>query len=281
VHPGAVYSPKMTGTSWSILALAQMGGSIEEDKRIDTACRYLLDAALSPGGQFSSTREAFKTFNCLQGNMLYALIELGCRDKRLDKAFEWMARTITGEDLPVKTTAAGISPAEGEKFKLYPYSYIIGSLFGCKHALHCAWAGAKQMLALARLAEERRTPLIERAIVAGVNYFFTNDPATANFPGEQASRPDFRWWHFTFPVVGMDLLQVAVALTALGYGKDPRMVNLLALIREKQDSEGKWLLEKNYGSSHKYWVKYGTPDKPNKWVTLRATRVLKRAGEQE
>jgi hypothetical protein len=277
IHPGVVYSPKMLGTSWAILALTQMGGSMEEDKRIGTACRYLMDVALSPGGQFSSTGEAYKTFSCLQGNMVYALMELGCRDKRLDKAYEWMARTITGEDLPAKTTASGLSIAGDRNPKLHPYNYIIGSLFPCKHAPHCAWAGAKQMLALSCLPPEKRTPLIKQAIETGIRYFFTNDPATALFPGEQAPQPDRRWWHFTFPVVGMDLLQVADALTALGYGKDPRMANLFALIREKQGADGKWLREKNYGSSHKYWVNYGTLDKPNKWVTLRAIRVLKRA----
>jgi hypothetical protein len=279
VHPGHVYNPKMTGTSWSILALAQMGGSLEEDARIGTACTYLLDTALSPGGQFSNNGEAYKTFSCLQGNMVYALMELGCRDKRLEKAYEWMARTITGEDLPQKTSTAGITPDEDEKAKLYPYNYITGSLFGCKHAPHCAWAGAKQMLALSLLPPDRRTPLIKHAIEAGLGYFLTNDPATALFPGEQAPRPDLRWWHFTFPVVGLDLLQVAEALTALGYGNDPRLSNLLRLIQEKQGADGKWVREKNYGSNHKWWVKYGVFDKPDKWVTLRAMRVLKRAGE--
>jgi hypothetical protein len=279
VHPGYVYTPKMRGTSWAILALAQMGGSIEEDKRIVTACNYLLHISLSAGGQFSNAGEAFKTYSCLQGNMLYALMDLGCRDQRLAAAYEWTARTITGEDLPSKTTASGITPTSGENAKLVPFTYIIGSLFPCRHALHCGWAGAKQMLALARLPKAHRTPLIKRAIQAGAKYFLTNDPATANFSGENAPQPDPRWWKFTFPVAGFDLLQVAEAMTALDYGRDPRMSNLLSLIREKQDNDGKWLLEKNYGYSHKWWVKYGTADKPSKWVTLRAMRVLKQAGE--
>jgi len=38
LHPGYVYNPKCQGTSWSIISLAQMGGSIEEDKRISIAC---------------------------------------------------------------------------------------------------------------------------------------------------------------------------------------------------------------------------------------------------
>lgn len=279
VHPGYVYTPKTTGTSWSILALAQMGGSLEEDKRIGTACDYLLNTALSPGGQFSSGGIAYKTFSCLQGNMTYALMDLGCRDKRLDKAYEWMSRTITGEGLPSKITSAGITLAEGDKEKLYPLTYIIGPLFPCQHSRHCGWAAAKQMLALARLPEERRTPLIKRAIETGVKYIFTNDPATALFPGEQAPRPDRRWWKFQFPVTGMDLLQVAEAMTGLGYGQDFRMSNLLDLIREKQNDDGSWLTEKNYGYQHKWWVKYGTVDKPSKWVTVRAMRVLKQAAQ--
>ncbi len=280
VHPGNVYAPKCQGTSWSIIALAQMGGSVEGDKRIGVACSYLLDYALAKGGQFCSGGDARKTFNCFQGNMLTSLMDLGCKDDRLDTAYEWTARTVTGEGLPTKATKEGLPTAGSNSDKLLPFSYIIGSLFACRHARHCAWAGAKVMLALSRLPAERRYPLVKRAIQAGVDYFFDSDPATANFPGETAPRPDQRWWQFHFPVVGMDLLQVAEALTALGYGADPRLANTLDLIRSKQDQHGRWPLEKNYGYWHKWWVNYGPANKPNKWVTLRAMRMLKQAAQQ-
>jgi hypothetical protein len=280
VRPGYVYVPKCQGTSWSIISLAQMGASIEEDKRIGTACSYLLDNALSKGGQFSNNGDASKTFNCFQGNMLTSLMDLGCRDERLDVAYEWTARTVTGEGLPSKVTREGLATVDSSSGKIFPLYYITGPLFSCRRLKHCAWAGAKVMMALSRLPAERRSPLIKRAIEAGVDYFFSSDPATADFPGEMAPRPDRRWWKFHFPVVGMDLLQVAEALTALGYGADPRLGNTLKLIRDKQDENGRWSLEKNYGYWHKWWVSYGSINKPNKWVTLRAMRVLKRAGEQ-
>jgi len=280
LHPGNVYTPKCQGTSWSIIALAQLGASLEEDKRIGSACSYLLDYAMSKGGQFSSSVEAYKTFNCFQGNMLTSMMDLGCRDARLDTAYAWTARTVTGEGLPAKVTREGIAKADSSSGKLSPFYYITGPLFSCRRMTHCAWAGAKVMLALSRLPEERRTPLIQRAIRAGVDYFFIADPATAWFPGEKAPRPDHRWWKFHFPVVGLDLLQVAEALTALGYGADPRLANTLDLIRSKQDENGRWALEKNYGYWHKWWVNYGSINKPNKWVTLRAMRVLKQAGQQ-
>lgn len=280
LHPGYVYVPKCQGTSWSIISLAQMGGSIEEDKRIAAACSYLVDYALAKGGQFSGSGDASKTFNCFQGNMLTSLMDLGCKDDRLDTAYEWTARTVTGDGLPAKVTKQGLATADSISGKLFPFSYITGPLFSCRWIAHCAWAGAKVMLALSRLPEGHRTPLIKRAIQAGVDYFFSSDPATADFPGEMAPRPDRRWWKFHFPVVGMDLLQVAEALTALGYGADPRLVNTLDLIRSKQDEIGRWALEKNYGYWHKWWVNYGSINKPNKWVTLRAMRVLKQAAQQ-
>jgi hypothetical protein len=280
VRPGHVYVPKCQGTVWSIISLAQLGASIEEDKRIETACTYLLDHAMAKGGQFSDTGEASKTFNCLQGNLLTSLMDLGCQDNRLDVAYEWTAQTVTGEGLPLKVTSEGLVTADSSTTKLRPFSHVTGPLFACRGTNHCAWAGAKVMLAFSRLPVERRSGLINRAIDAGVRYFFSADPATADFPGEMAPVPDPRWWKFHFPVIGLDLLQVAEALTALGYGSDSRLANTLDLIRRKQDEHGRWLLEKNYGYSHKWWVEYGSLRKPNKWVTLRALRVLKRAEQQ-
>jgi hypothetical protein len=206
-------------------------------------------------------------------------MDMGCNDVRIDIAYEWTARTVTGEGLPLKVTSEGLVHADSGSTGLRSLSYITGSLFTCRmnKGRSCAWAGAKVMLALSRLPVERRSGLIKRAIEAGVKYFFSADPATAVFPGEMAPVPDPRWWHFHFPVTGMDILQVAEGLTALGYGGDPRLANTLDLIRGKQDEHGRWLLETNYGYWHKWWVNYGSINKPNKWVTLRALRVLKQA----
>lgn len=70
-----------------------------------------------------------------------------------------------------------------------------------------------------------------------------------------------------------DLLQIAEALAALGLGRDKRLSNALALIRGKQDAQGRWALE--YGYSGKAWGDFGPLKHANKWITLRALRVLK------
>jgi hypothetical protein len=139
---------------------------------------------------------------------------------------------------------------------------------------------AAQIKAFANLPQEKRTELIKRAIETGVNFFLSGDPSRAEFPGHRLGTPDNRWWQFRFPSFwGADILQIAEVLAKLGYGQDPRLANTIDLILSKQDEHGRWLMEW-VDHSHKMWVKYGTLNQPNKWVTLRAMRVLKRAAER-
>jgi hypothetical protein len=69
-----------------------------------------------------------------------------------------------------------------------------------------------------------------------------------------------------------DLLQNVEALVGLGYGKDSRLQNALDFIRQKPDNQGRWPLEYDY--TGKTWLDFGLKKQHNKWVTLRALRVL-------
>jgi hypothetical protein len=194
-------------------------------------------------------------------------MELGCQDPRLEKAYEWMARTVTGE---------GIAPMEEKDAPVRYYAYKCGPTFACgvNGKLPCAWGGVKVMLAFSKLASRQQTPLIQKAIQQGVEFFFGLDPATAKYPTRENNKPNRAWWKFGFPVFYVtDLLQLAEALVSLGYGNDPRLSNVLTIILEKQDREGRWLFEYDY--TGKTWIDFGKKQQPNKWVTLRALRVLK------
>lgn len=130
------------------------------------------------------------------------------------------------------------------------------------------------MLALGKWPPAQRTPIIRRAIQQGVDFLFSVDPAQATYPIGYGNKPSQNWWKFGFPIFYVtDLLQVVEALAALGHGYAPRLSRALALIREKQDANGRWALEYDY--SGKGWVDFGAKKQPNKWVTLRALRVLK------
>ena len=132
-------------------------------------------------------------------------------------------------------------------------------------------------LAFSQCPADYRTPLVERAIEQGVGFLFSVDPAVADYPTGWTDKPSGNWQKFGFPVFYVtDLLQTVEALVGLGHGHDPRLANALALIRAKQDAGGRWPLEYNY--TGKTWVDFGAKKQPNKWVTLRALRVLKAVG---
>jgi hypothetical protein len=269
VEAGPGYNPKYRSTVWAIILLGQLGASIAMDNRIEQACRYLLEHALTEHGQFTASGTPSGTADCLQGNLCTAMLELGCDDPRLDQAFEWMARSVTGE---------GIAPLEDKQAPLRYYAGKCGPLFACgaNNKLPCAWGGVKVMLAFGKLPLERRTPLIENAIEQGVEFLLGVDPAEAAYPAGWSDKPSRNWWKFGFPVFYVtDILQNIEALVRLGYGADPRLSNALDLIRAKQDANGHWALEYDYAG--KTWVDFGKKKLPNKWVTLRAAWVLKHA----
>jgi hypothetical protein len=267
VEPGPGYNPKYRSTVWAITLLAQLGARVEEDPRISKACAYLLDHALTKGGQFTTSGAPSGTVDCLQGNLCWALPELGYDDPRLERAFEWIARSITGE---------GIASSEDKQATVRYYAYKCGPTFACgaNNKQPCAWGSVKVMLALGKCPQKYRTPLIEQAIQKGIEFLFSVDPADAAYPAGLNNAPSQNWWKFGFPVFYVtDLLQLVEALAALGYGNDPRLARAIAFICKKQDAKGRWALEYDYAG--KTWVDFGAKKQPNKWVTLRALRILK------
>lgn len=269
VKPGAGYAPKYHGTVWSLIMLAQLGASAETDARISQGCGYLLEHALTEYGQFSISGNPSDTIDCLQGNLCATLLDLGVEDPRLEQAFEWMARTTTGE---------GVAPmgTRGTKMRYYSGKIGPGFLCGANNKQACAWGAVKVMLAFSKLRPERRPPLIEEAIQQGVNFLLGGDPAEAPYPNGYNDKPSGNWWKFGFPLFYItDLLQNVEALVELGFGADRRLANALDLIRSKQDADGRWPLEYSYIG--KTWIDFGEKKQPNKWVTLRAARVLKQS----
>lgn len=269
--PGSGYSPKYRSTVWSVTLLGQLGAHAAEDERIGLACEYLLNHILTDDGQITMNGRLSGRIDCLEGNLCAALVDLGCEDPRLEKAFEWMARGVTGE---------GIAPRTEKRAPVrYLASGSCAPMFACSanDKLPCGWGAAKVMLAFSKWPATRRTPVIERAIEQGIDFLFSVDPAEAAYPAGYAEKPNRSWWQFGFPVFYVtDVLQVAEALAGLGYAKDPRLANAVDLIAGKAGLDGRWL--KEYSYEGKTWLKFGEKKQPSKWVTLRALRVMKAAG---
>lgn len=264
---GAGYGPKYASTVWAMVLLCQLGAHIDEDSRIATACDYVLTHALTRFGQFSTNGAPGNTIDCLQGNLCWALMSLGASDARLDKAIDWMARTVTGE---------GIAPASDKTNPERYYGYKSGPLFQCSVNGNqpCAWGAVKVMMALGAIPVDQRTPHVACAIAAGAEFLLAGDVARAGYPNGLNDHPSSSWWKFGFPLFYItDVLQNVECLVLLGCGDDPRLLPAYDLIRSKCDSEGRWPLEYHYNG--KTWIDVGRKGAPSKWVTLRALRALR------
>src|SRR5438093_6562727 len=88
---------KYTGTVWSLMFLDQMGAD-PRDRRIQRACRYVLEHTQAPNGGFGWNNRDGGVVHRLNGNLLRALIDFGLLDDASVRAsVDWQARSITGE----------------------------------------------------------------------------------------------------------------------------------------------------------------------------------------
>ena len=74
------------------------------------------------------------------------------------------------------------------------------------------------------------------------------------------------WWHYDV-LRGLDYLRHA------GVVPDERMAEAIDLVASKRDSDGRWLLESRYPGTMPVELDEGE-SQPNRWITLRALRVL-------
>jgi hypothetical protein len=267
VKPGANYGPKYTGTLWSIIFLAQLGADGRHEQ-VRTGGEYVFSHYPAPEGGLSGDGRRSFLIHCLQGNLVAALIDLGwLGDERLERGIDWLARSITGEGIALHTEKG--APVR------FLRSGNSGPDFLCSANDHmpCAWGAVKALLGLSKIPVEKRTPAVQRAIDAGVEFLLSRDPAAADYPMGTAEKPSLSWFRFGYPLGYVtDVLQNLEVLTALGYGADPRLQNGIDLLLRMQGNDGRFLMKYSYNG--KTWVDIEEKNKPSKWVTLRALRVL-------
>ncbi len=267
--PGPGYATKFRGTVWQVIFLEQLGAD-PGDERVQRACDYVLSHSQAQSGGFGASGAvgaaeppSSAVIHCLNGNLLRALIGLGrLDDERVARAIDWEARAITGEGI-TKWYASGTS----------------GPNFACaaNERLPCAWGAVKALRGLAAIPEERRTPVVRRAIEAGVAFLMSRDPSVADHPaGWGNTRPSGSWFKLGFPSGYVaDVLQDLEVLAELDDGPDPRLAPAIDWLLAKQDAEGRWKNE--YAHNGRTWVDFERQGKPSKWVTLRACRFLRSA----
>ena len=261
--PGAGYSPKYTGTVWSLVLLAQMGAD-RSDPRIQRAAEYVLEHTLSPQGWFSYNGTSSGFIHCHAGYLGEAMFNLGFGDDpRVEAAITMQARMVTGEGI------AYMGSEDPVRF----YHYTPGPNFVCSK-LPCAWGAVKALKAISSVPDQRRTQTMRSAIERGKELFFSTDLTVCKFSNRERGKPSGNWFKFGFPLFYIgDVLEVLDVKSRFGEGQHPHLKNAWKLVLDKQDAQGRWPMEYSYNG--KLWSDIEEKGKPSKWVTLRVLRALK------
>jgi len=253
MHPGVGYSPKYKASVWQVIFLAQLG--VPRAPATDRACGYLLDNARLPNGLFTADRTARGAIPCLSGNLLRAMRQLGCIDPRLEEGTEALAQAVVHDEFRCWCNA---KPRAARM----------------RDGLPCAWGAVKALGAFAELPADRRSPAVQSAVEGGIALLLGGDPTSGGYPAPGGPSP--LWGQLGFPLAyASDLLEALELLLRLGVGRQPSIQAAVDLVTSKRDGAGRWALEY---TPHNTWSSFGPVGRPNKWVTLRALRVLKAWG---
>jgi hypothetical protein len=249
--PGAGYSPKYRATVWQVIWLAALGAPRTD--AMERACGYVLDHSRLPDGRFSAHKTAQGAIACLNGNLLRAMRQLGVEDPRLEESTEALARMVSRDGFRCRFNVPGPPPAR------------------MRDGLPCAWGAIKALGAFAEIPREERSPAVQSTVEEGLGLLRSGDLAGGGYPA--ATEPSALWQKFGFPLgYTSDLLEALEVLGSLGAGHVPGLAAAVAIARSKRDESGRWALEYTPENT---WAGFGQLGKPNKWVTLRALRVLK------
>jgi len=260
--PEKFYGLKYTGTVWTLLLLAELAAD-PLDPRVQKACEFILQHSQNPEtGGFSHAQSA-KTqtglasgvIPCLTGNMTYSLIRLGyLEDSRVQSAINWITKYQRADD------AIDYTP-EGEMYS---------RLYTCWGRHTCHMGAAKSLKALAAIPPDKRSPEINTKIEELAEYFLKHHLYKKSHNLSEISRPG--WLKPGFPLMYQtDILELLSIFDDLGI-KDLRLSNAAEIIKNKQGSDGKWILESS--NNGKMLVTIEKKGSPSKWITLRAGKVL-------
>ncbi|MBI5494509.1 MAG: nitrogen fixation protein NifH [Deltaproteobacteria bacterium] len=262
--PERFYTAKYTGTAWQLIILAELMAD-GTDPRIRQACHLILDlsqdreshgfsvhhAARSGGGRHS------EVIPCLTGNLVFALLRLGCGARpEVQQAVRWMATYQRFDD--------GIADA--------PQGWPYDRWEMCWGRHTCHMGVVKALKALAEIPVRARPPAVRRCIANGVEFLLVHHVYKRSHDLARVSKPG--WQRFGFPLMYQtDVLEILLILTQLGC-RDARMQEAVDLLRSRQDAAGRWCLANP--PPGRCWVDIEPKGQPSKWVTLRALTVLKR-----
>ncbi|MFX1481956.1 MAG: hypothetical protein ACFFCP_02085 [Promethearchaeota archaeon] len=256
-----MYNPKYTATTHTLLILAELGA--KRIPAIEEAIEYLFmfqrdsghflrDLPKTEKGKASTVKDAC----CLDGNILFYLIHFGyLEDPRTKKLIDFQVDYHSDDVGGWKCRAYPI-----DKSNVFPEN--------------CYMGGIKVLKALSKIPTDFLTSDLRRIINQEVDIVLENDVFKYLRNQDGTRKAKAGWKRFGFPLFYQsDILEVLDVLTTLG-AKDDRMQESVDLVLDTRNSEGTWDLKDTFNG--KMICEIEEKNRPSKWITLRAARILHR-----
>lgn len=251
-NPQTMSAPMYLATTWQLILLAELaadGSDMHIRKAIDLVFQHLQSEDGSfPHEGVRFTKHCAMDLICNDAMIAFGLAGLGVgiHDGRMQRTLSFLSAVLCSGD------------------------------YGCRFnkGAQCAWGVVKILRVLSLIPEHERDASMQSAIRQGAEYLLSHDLVKADFPHKPGGKVSEHWFRLGFPrSYHADLLQTALVLAALGYGKDPRLQSTIAFLMEKQLPGGGWALEETWNKLSVPFVKKSKV-KPSKWITWQVLAIL-------
>ncbi len=242
------YTPKFFSTHWSMLLLEELRAD-GRDPRYRRGARFMLETTAE--GLKRGSREKYTGWSCFYGNMLgYVLRTEHVDEPRVKLLIRWLADSLRDGNC------------------------------ACEHnyGQPCAWGVARSLNGLAAIPKLRRSREVRSAIAHGIAFLTQNGRLLrARYPTPGNQPPNPLWFKLNFPLFYQaDLLFTLRVLGELNALSRPGVQPALDWLEGLRGRNGRWRGASPYRA--RTWKQLGGREETDRWISLQAATILRRAG---
>ncbi len=242
----ALYSPKWTSTTYSLLELYRFGLD-PSHPAAQRGVEILIDRARYVGGGMTYGKTLKIPETCITGMVVVLASYFGVDDPRVDGLVDWL--------LEEQMADGGWNCEEVRS----------GATHGSFHT------SITVLEALRERAVRKADPRIDEVAARGRRFFLDHRLYHSHRTGVIADPVFTKFsfpprWHFD-ALRGLDYFQ------AVGAAPDPELADAIALVHERRRKDGTWPLQ--HPHRNRVWFTMERGGAPSRWNTLRALRVLR------
>jgi hypothetical protein len=241
---GALYSPKWTSTTYTLLLLHWLGLPSGHQQAL-AGCREVWNGATFFDGGLIIAKTVRRPEACITAMLILLAASFGYRDERVDPAVRW----LLGQQLD-----DGGWNCDSNR---------TGSRHGSFHT------SISVLDALLEYRTAGGSIPVDLALQRGREFFLDHRLYRSHHTGQVADAAFTRFpfppqWHF-------DVLRGLEHFRTAGAERDPRLIDAIQVVRRAQGRDGRWPLHRGYPG--RVWFAMESAG-PSRWATLRALRVL-------